>query len=125
MESTAFTLDLGIDYLRGIIRLEAAGIVVEWRRFNMLDAPVGELDSILIPYTEIDSVSFKKRFVGSTLAIRVKRPAALGALPLPGGEITLLKASVPRAHRGGAALLVAEAELRAIESEEGPTAIQE
>jgi len=103
MDSIPFVLDLGITTVQGILRLEPRDLVIEWRRYDLLDAPHGDLESLRVPYARLDKVDFHRRAVGSRLIIVAKSASAFSALPLPAGEITTFRATIKRKYRGGAA----------------------
>ncbi len=115
MQPVPFILEVGVNSVRGAIRLEDAGVVVDWRRFDMLDSPKGPLQSIAIPLDQIVDIDYKKRLGGGRIVIHTKTPAALGDFPLPAGDITTLNVMVKRSHKTDAGLLAAETTLRIAE----------
>ena len=124
MESIPFSLDLGMSTLRGILRLERHDLVIEWRRFDIMDNPQGDLESIRVPYTSLERVTCEKRLVGARVSITAGSASAFAGLPLPNGEISTLRAAVKRSDRADAPGWAAEAGLRIAEAEE-PRRLQE
>jgi len=118
MDSIPFVLDLGITTVQGILRLEPRDLVIEWRRYDILDAPQGDLESLRVPYVRLDSVDFQRRAVGSKLIVTAKSASTFSALPLPAGEITTFRATIKRKYRGDAPAWAAEAGLRVAEAED-------
>lgn len=118
MDSIPFVLDLGLSTVQGMLRLEPRDLVIEWRRYDLLDAPQGELESLRVPYARLDGVDFQRRAVGSKLIVTAKNASTFSALPLPAGEITTLRATIRRKHRGDAPAWTAEAGLRVAEAED-------
>ena len=115
MQSIPFTVDVGVSSVRGALRLDDSGIVIDWRRYDMLDSPKGPLHSTVIPLDQIADIDYKNRLVGGRLIVRTKTGAALGDFPLPAGDITRLSIWVKRSHKTDAGLLAAEATLRIAE----------
>lgn len=118
MESIPFSLDLGLSTVQGVLRLEQTDLVVEWRRYDLFDAPQGNLESLRVPYTRLARVEFQRRAVGSKLLIEANGASAFSTLPLPSGEIATLRATIKRKHRSLAPGWAAEAGLRIAEAEE-------
>lgn len=118
MDSIPFVLDLGLVTVQGILRLEPRELVIEWRRYDLLDAPQGELESLRVPYPRLDSVDFQRRAVGSKLIVTAKSASTFSPLPLPAGEITTFRATIKRKYRDDAPAWAAEAGLRVAEAED-------
>ena len=117
MESVPFAIDLGLTTVQGILRLDDHGLAVEWRIFDLMGAPRGELESMVLPYERMTSVEYRKSVVGSRLEITTDRPDSLRSFPLPSGAITSLRVAVKRQYRDSAQALAAEAALRIAESD--------
>jgi hypothetical protein len=91
--------------------------VIEWRRYDLFDAPQGDLESLRVAYTELAGVEYRRRPVGSKIIVSAKSAATFSPLPLPAGEITTLPVTIKRKHRGDAAAWAAEAALRVAEAD--------
>jgi hypothetical protein len=118
MDSIPFVLDLGLATVQGILRLEPDDLVIEWRAYDLFDAPKGDLASLRVPYACLESVDFQRRVAGSRLIVTAKSAASFSALPLPAGEITTFRATIRRKYRGDAPAWAAEAGLRIAEAED-------
>ena len=106
-----FDIDLGLHSLKGVLTL-GDDLCVEWRRFDLMDAPVGQLESISIPYTDLTAVTVRRRFFRPTIEIKASSASTFGQMPLPAGDLSTLKARVARSDRGQAEAWGAEAYLR-------------
>ncbi|MFP4378223.1 MAG: hypothetical protein ACLFP4_14355 [Spirochaetales bacterium] len=118
MDSIPFVLDLGLSTVQGMLRLEPRDLVIEWRRYDLLDTPQGDLESLRVPYARLDSVDFQRRAVGSKLIVTARSASTFSPLPLPAGEITTFRATIKRKYRGAAPAWAAEAGLRVAEAED-------
>ena len=107
-----FDIDLGVNTVKGVLTLHDAELCVEWRRYNLFDAPVGPLESMTVPYTDLDSVTVRRRFYRPTIEVMAKSASTFGKMPLPAGDLAILKARVDRKDRGNAEAWGAEAYLR-------------
>ena len=107
-----FDIDLTTSTLKGVLTLRAEDLYVEWRRYNLLDAPVGELESIALPFTELASISVRRKVLRPIIEIDAKAASTFGPMPLPAGNLTCLRARVSRSDRGKAEAWAAEAYLR-------------
>lgn len=124
MDAIPFEVDLGLSTVQGILRLEERHVAIDWRRYDLLGAPQGELDTVTIPYAEIDDIAFRKRLGGATIILSTKQATSLSRFPLPQGDINALRASVKRTNRSNAEVWAAEATLRVAEADE-PGRIEE
>ena len=118
MESIPFSVDLGMSTLQGILRLERQDLVIEWRRFDLFDNPQGDLESIRVPYTSLERVTYEKRLAGGRVSITANSASAFAGMPLPSGTISTLRATIKRRDRDDAPGWAAEAGLRVAEAEE-------
>lgn len=107
-----FDFDLGVNTVKGILTQRKEELCIEWRRYNMMDAPLGPLESITVPYTDLDSVTIRRRMYRPTVEVTAKSAATFGSMPLPAGDLTTLKAKVDRKDRRKAEAWGAEAYLR-------------
>ena len=115
MEHTLrFSVDLGLGSLRGVLSLLADELRIEWRQFDIMDAPDGGLESTLIRYGALDRVSIKRRKI---LEVVAHGAHLFAAIPLPAGDLATLKARVLRQDRRHADGWVAEASLRIAEAQ--------
>lgn len=115
-----FEIDLGTNTLKGILTLEAAALFIEWRRYNLMDTPVGPLESLSVPYTDLEDISVVRRKVRRPLIeIIAKKASSFGSMPLPAGKISVLKARVARSDRSKAEGWGAEAYLRVADASDG------
>ncbi len=111
-----FDIDLGTNSLKGIFTLKAADLFVEWRRYNLFDAPVGPLESLSIPYVDIEDVSVRRKVRRPLIEITAKKASTFGSIPLPAGILSVLSAKVARSDRGKAEGWGAEAYLRVVDA---------
>jgi hypothetical protein len=119
MNAIPFSVDLGLSTIQGVMRLESDSLVIEWRTFDMLENPQGDLESLHIPYHRLVDVEYKKRVVGSRIVVTADSPSVFKSFPLPSGAITTLRATIKRANRSHAPGWAAEAALRVAESDDG------
>jgi hypothetical protein len=117
MESVPFHFDLGTSTVHGILRLEKQGICIEWRIYNAVDVPKGELKTISIPYNQITNVEYRRGLVGGKITVTAERAGLFRDFPLPAGTQQELKVAIKRIHKSDAQGWSAEAALRAAESE--------
>ena len=115
MDTIPFSVDLGVTTAQGVLRLEADGLAVEWRIYNLMDAPQGDLQSIHVPYADLEAVDYRGRLASASVTIVARRPSAFADFPLPAGSIATLKTRVKRRHRRAAEAWCAEAGLRIAE----------
>ena len=107
-----FDIDLGLNKLKGVLTLRAEELGVEWRRYDLFEAPVGSLESISIPFTDLDSVSIKRKARRPIVSVTANSASTFGAIPLPAGDLTVLRARIARSDRDQAEAWGAEAGLR-------------
>ena len=98
--------------VKGVLTLYGEELGVEWRRYNLFDAPVGPLESITVPFTDLDSVTVRRRVYRPTIEVTAKSASTFGKMPLPAGDLATLKAKVERKDRRKAEAWGAEAYLR-------------
>jgi hypothetical protein len=119
-----FDIDLGTNTLKGIFTLEAKALIVEWRRYSMMEAPVGDLESLSIPYTDIEDITvalYKIR--RPVIEIIAKKATSFGSMPLPAGKLSVLKARIVRSDRSKAEGWGAEAYLRVADATDDKEAL--
>lgn len=107
-----FDIDLGTGKLKGVLTLKPDELCVEWRRYNLFDAPVGSLESISTPFSDLAGVSVTRKFRRPIIEISAHAASTFGPIPLPGDDLATLKARVARPDRGEAEAWGAEASLR-------------
>ena len=107
-----FDFDLGVHKVKGVLTLEKEALNIEWRRFNMMEAPLGPLESKTVPYTDLDDITLRRRPFRPTIEVKAKSASTFGSMPLPAGDLTSLKARVDRKDRRQAEAWGAEAYLR-------------
>jgi hypothetical protein len=112
-------IDLGLHTLKGVLTLRDAELGVEWRRYDLMEAPVGPLESISVPLTELADVSVRRRPRRPIVEITARSAATFAAMPLPAGDLATLRARVERADRAHAEAWGAEASLRIAEAMPG------
>ena len=56
-----FDVDLGLNSLKGVLTLRAEDLYVEWRRYDLFEAPVGPLEAIAVPLTDLAEVSVRRK----------------------------------------------------------------
>ena len=112
-----FSIDLGVNTLKGVLTLRNDDLLVEWRRYDMMDAPKGDMDSITIPFTDIAAISIRKRLIlNPVVEVVAKSASTFAPMPLPAGDLATLRAVVSRKDRANAALWDAEATLKIAEA---------
>jgi hypothetical protein len=114
-----FDIDLGVNTAKGVFTLHDDELCVEWRRYNLFDAPLGPLESTTVPYTDLDSVTVRRRFYRPTIEVTAKSASTFGTMPLPAGDLATFKARVDRKDRGKAEAWGAEAFLRIADAMSG------
>jgi|APSaa5957512622_1039677.scaffolds.fasta_scaffold199511_1 hypothetical protein len=119
-----FDVDLGIHTLKGVCTLKTGELIVEWRRYNAFEAPVGPLESISIPLTDLAAVSVKRGMLRPTLTITANSASVFGTIPLPAGDLSAFRVKVARADRGTAEAWGAEAGLRIADAMTGGTLLE-
>ncbi|MFW5777521.1 MAG: hypothetical protein ACOCZB_09580 [Spirochaetota bacterium] len=60
MDTIPFSVDLGVTTAQGVLRLEADRLAVEWRIYNLMDAPQGDLQSIQISYADLEAAEYRR-----------------------------------------------------------------
>jgi hypothetical protein len=103
--------------VRGVLRTEPDGLVLEFRRSEFDYASARKEDaiqSVHLPWTEIQSLAYRKRFLlGGVLHLRTRTLRALEGVPrADGSEMSL---AVARRDRMAARELAAEVELHLAE----------
>jgi len=112
-----FSIDLGVNTLKGVLTLRKDDLLVEWRRYDMMEVPKSPLESLSIPYGDIASIDIKKRKVLRPIVeVVAKSASTFASMPLPAGDLSTLRATVSRKDRSHAALWDAEATLRIAEA---------
>ena len=114
-----FDIDLGLNTLKGILTLRSAELSVEWRRYDLFDAPVGPLESISIPLSDLAAVSVRRRVRRPIVEVTALAASTFAPMPLPAGDLAVLRARVSRADRDQAEAWGAEASLRIAEAMSG------
>ena len=115
-----FSIDLGVNTLKGVLTLRQDDLLVEWRRYDMMDVPKGNLDSIAIPFSDIATISIRKRLIlNPVVEVVAKSASTFASMPLPAGDLSTLRATVSRKDRANAALWDAEATLKIAEAMPG------
>lgn len=111
-----FDIDLGTNTLKGVLTLEAAELVVEWRRYNLMDVPVSPLESLSVPYSDIVDVMVRRKILRPVIEITAKKASVFGPMPLPAGNLSVLRVRVARSDRSKAEGWGAEAYLRVVDA---------
>ena len=111
-----FDIDLGLNKLKGVLTLRPDELIVEWRRYDLFEAPVGPLDSISVPFTDLAAVLIKKRRRRPIVEVTARSASTFGAMPLPAGDLSVLRARVEKVDRDSAEAWGAEASLRIAEA---------
>ena len=111
-----FGIDLGLNTLKGVMTLKEEMLVVEWRRYDLMEAPVGPLESLAIPLTDLLTVSVKRKARRPIIEIVARSASTFSPMPLPAGDLTTLRARVERADKAHAETWGAEAYLRIAEA---------
>jgi hypothetical protein len=114
-----FDIDLGLNTLKGVLTLRAKELGVEWRRYDLFEAPVGPLESISVPFADLAEVSVRRRPLRPTIQVIAHSASTFGPMPLPAGDLATLRAKVARADRGQAEAWGAEANLRVADAMTG------
>ena len=109
-------IDLGVNTLKGVLTLRDTELNVEWRRYDLFDAPVTPLDSISVPFADLTAISVRRKLYRPTIEITAKEASTFGPIPMPAGDLTRLRVKVARADRGQAEGWGAEAGLRIAEA---------
>jgi hypothetical protein len=112
-------IDLGLSKLKCILTLRADELRVEWRRYDLFDAPVGQLDSIIVPFADLAAVSVQRKLLRSVIEITAHSASTFGTMPLPAGDLATLRAKVVRSDRDNAEAWGAEAYLRIADAMSG------
>lgn len=114
-----FDVDLGLNTLKGIFTLEGGMLNIEWRRYDLFEAPVSQLETVTVPLTDLASVSVRRKFRRPVIEIAAHSASAFGTIPLPAGNLSVMKARVAKQDRAGAEAWGAEASLRIAEAMSG------
>lgn len=98
--------------VRGVLRTEEDGLVVEFKRSQWDYASARKEDDIHtvhVPWSEVQSLTFRRRLLGGSLVLRTRSLRPLESFPaVKGNELTV---SVSRADRMTARELAANVEL--------------
>ena len=81
-----FDIDLGLNNLKGVLTLRKKELGVEWRRYDLFDAPVGPLESIAVAFAELSRVSVARRIRRPVVEITALSASTFGPIPLPAGQ---------------------------------------
>jgi len=114
-----FEVDLGLNSLKGVLTLRTEDLYVEWRRYDIFEAPVGPLEAIAVPLTDLAEVSVRRKILRPRIEVRANSASTFGPVPLPAGDLATLRAKVVRSDRGHAEAWGAEASLRIAEAMSG------
>lgn len=114
-----FDIDLGLHTLKGVLTLRDEQLGIEWRRYDVFDAPVGPLEALSVPFSDLAAVRVRRRTLKPILEVAAKSASIFGPMPLPAGDLTVLRVRVARADRKQAELWGAEAGLRIAEGMTG------
>lgn len=112
-------IDLGLSKLKCILTLQSDELRVEWRRYDLFDAPVGPLDSITVPFTDLAAVSVQRKVRRPVIEITANSASTFGQMPLPAGDLATFRAKVVRSDRDRAEAWGAEAYLRIADAMSG------
>ena len=112
MMKIRFDIDLGLNKVKGVLTLREKDIEVEWRRYDLFEAPVGPLESISVPFTELVSVDVKRKVGRPVVEVTAKSASVFGTMPLPAGNLDTLRAKIAKQDKGHAEAWGAEAYLR-------------
>ena len=107
-----FDIDLGVNTLKGVLTVEPEVLRVEWRRYDLFEAPVSALESICVPWTDLTDVSVKRRPFKPVVEITAGSASVFAAMPLPAGDLSVFRAKVARSDRRVAEAWGAEALLK-------------
>ncbi len=114
-----FDIDLGLNKLKGVLTLRKEVLGVEWRRYDLFEAPVGSLESISVPYTELESVLIQRKLRRPAIKITASSASTFGPMPLPAGDLNVLRARIARSDRDLAEAWGAEAGLKTADAMNG------
>ena len=106
-----FDIDLGLKTLKGVFTLRTEELCVEWRRYDLFDAPVGPLESISVPLADLAAVRVRRRLRRPIIEVTANSASTFGPMPLPAGDLSILRVRVERSDRGQAEAWGAEAYL--------------
>jgi hypothetical protein len=109
-----FTVDLGLSTLQGVLGLSAAGVMVEWREYDIFDSPKGPLSNMELPWQLLAEVEYQQRWFGTKVLVSCLSASALRAFPLPAGNLNVLACTIKRRHRRQAEAWAAEVNLRLV-----------
>jgi hypothetical protein len=103
--------------VRGVLRTEEDGLVVEFKRSQWDYASARKEDDIRtvhVPWAEVQSLTFRRKLLGGVLVLRTRSMRPLESFPaVKGNELTV---SVSRADRLTARELAANVELALAEA---------
>lgn len=96
MESLPFTLDSGITEVSGVVREGSNAVIIEYQT-KLLGFIRSGIKSIVIPFEEIQEVSYTSNLFQTKLRIQLKTLRSVGSFPVPKqGELEL---TIARKHR--------------------------
>lgn len=114
-----FDIDLGLHTLKGVLTLRDKELGVEWRRYDVFEAPVGPLEVLVVPLADLAAVRVRRRTFKPVVEVRANSASTFGPMPLPAGDLSVLRVRVARADRKQAEAWGAEAALRIAEAMTG------
>ena len=120
-----FDIDLGLNKLKGVLTLRANDLYVEWRRYDLFDAPIAPLDSIAVPFVDLAAVSVRRKVRRPIIEVTANAASTFGPIPLPAGNLSIFRARVARLDRDKADLWAAEAYLRIADAMSGDDSAQD
>jgi hypothetical protein len=117
--------------VRGVLRTEEDGLVVEFKRSQWDYASARKEDDIRtvhVPWAEVQSLTFRRKLLGGVLVLRTRSMRPLESFPaVKGSELTV---SVSRADRltarelaASVELALAEARIAALEAPSAPRSL--
>lgn len=119
-----YSIELGTNLLKGVLTSSDEGLRVEWRRYDLMETPREPLKSLTVGWSDLLSVSIRKRPWRPRIDITAKEASAFGDMPLPAGDLSTLSAKVERIDRNRAAAWAADATLRIAEAMTGDTLLE-
>lgn len=119
-----FDIDLGLNTLKGVLTLRSEEMGIEWRRYDLFDAPVGPLESISVPFADLADITVRKKMRRPTIEIIANSASTFGPIPLPAGDLATFRAKVARADRGKAESWGAEASLKIADAMSGDNLLE-
>lgn len=113
MRNLPFVIDElngGFMLLEGILSVKGAKLFIEFQKKDaLMGAYKSDLQTIEIPFSEIDMMEFKKGFFSSRLIIYGKNARALSELP--GDDLTTRKLKIKKKNRDIAASISSKVNL--------------